>query len=114
MKISKTVRNNKVYNNDKEYQFTYNIYLNPEDNGGEAVSLLIDVFCRKNNYEDFWYSHTSLETTCYGSSSSKIFVGANLGIEKLIELGNWAKTLNMHYDNIAENKDHNSGVLSEV
>lgn len=69
---------NKIVNpqmaNDPEYRFTWSICLNPEDNGGEVINLLIDVF---HNGEGYWYN-TRLTTDCYGIHSSEIFLGSGI------------------------------------
>jgi len=69
----------KSKNEDRDYQHTLSSCLNPQDNGGEAILLQVDVF---NNGEGD-YSYTKLNTHCYGTSQVEVFLG--VGIDELKE-----------------------------
>lgn len=53
----------------KGYEKTLYVTINPDDNGGEAVSLEVDLF---RDEEGVGSTNTHLTTFCYGTSSAKI------------------------------------------
>jgi nitrogen-specific signal transduction histidine kinase len=57
---------------DAGYMKTYSVILNPEDNGGERVTLSVDVFDNGDGLPDGLFSHITLETQSNGASSSSI------------------------------------------
>lgn len=61
------------------YVKTLSAVLNPEENGGESITLEVDYF--KNEDGDV-YTNIHIENTCYGTHSSKTSY-YNLGLERL-------------------------------
>jgi hypothetical protein len=55
----------------KDYVKSFVEHLNPNDNGGEAVILSVDVYDNGDD-EDSVYTNITLEINCYGTSSSTI------------------------------------------
>lgn len=52
---------------------TLSVVLNPECNGGESISLDVDVI-NNGDGKDGFYTNVSLNTACYGTSTSKIAI----------------------------------------
>ena len=55
----------------KDYQYSLSVCLNDHDNGGEAVTLKIDVYDNGDDENSIYYN-TFLKTQCYGTSSTEI------------------------------------------
>jgi hypothetical protein len=49
---------------DKDYIKTFTCTLNPQDNGGEAIILEVDVY---KNGDGEMYTDTHIKTQCYGT-----------------------------------------------
>lgn len=81
MKIRSDVNVEKSTN--KEYVKTVSVVINPEDNGGESVTLSVDVYDNGDKTENI-YTNTTLEAQCYGVSSSSITLWG-VGFEALAE-----------------------------
>lgn len=54
------------------YIKTLRAVVNPNDNGGESVSLSVDVYDNGDGLKEGMFTNTKLETNCYGVSSSQI------------------------------------------
>jgi hypothetical protein len=65
------------FKNDDHYEFSASVVLNPQDNGGEAVTLEADVF---RNEDGCTYINTRLRISSYGSSEAEIFLGTGIGL----------------------------------
>lgn len=72
-------------NNGKGDDFvkTIAVVVNPEDNGGESVTLSVDVYDNGDKTDNI-YTNTRLEAMCYGVSSSSITLWG-VGFEALAE-----------------------------
>lgn len=76
-KIKLTEIKKTCYKNDENYIKTIVAHLNPKDNGGEAVIVEVDFL--KDQRDNAVYTGISIESHCYGvSSSSQSFYGIDL------------------------------------
>ena len=57
------------------YITTFSIVVNPEVNGGESVTLFVDVF---DNGNDGYITHTKIEVVCHGVTSASMSLGGVL------------------------------------
>ena len=73
-----------------EYVKTLTVVLNPQDNGGESVSLTVDVFDNGDGPPDNIFTNVVISANCYGASSSAI----TLWSVGLAELANACNVLN--------------------
>lgn len=64
---------------NKEYIQSFSAVLNPEDNGGEQVAIIVDLYNNGDGPAGYW-NNIQIETVCYGvhSSSINLFSAANL------------------------------------
>lgn len=65
------------------YVKTLTAVINPDDNGGEQVTLSVDVY-DNGDEKDNIYTNTRLEVMCYGVSSASITLWG-VGFESLAE-----------------------------
>lgn len=56
---------------DEHYVESYSICVNPEDNGGEAVIVQVDVFDNGDDERNI-YNNLRIQTHCYGTSQAEI------------------------------------------
>ncbi len=59
----------RMHSNDAEYQYSWRITANPQDNGGEAIWFIIDVF---RNSDDEEWTNVRIHTQCYGISTAEL------------------------------------------
>jgi len=67
---------------DVDYVESFSVCLNEQDNGGEAVTLIVDVFDNKDGPPDNIYHNIRLQTQCYGTSRTEITLTIDLEILK--------------------------------
>lgn len=65
----------------KEYITTAFCCLNPKDNGGESITLEVDVFDNGDD-DNFIFYNTYLNFQCYGTHSTRVSFG-NVNINNL-------------------------------
>lgn len=90
---------------EKEYVQSHMLYLNPQDNGGEAVSITIHVYNNGDGPGGWWFQ-TEINTQCYGSHSSIISLSSGFNTRNLADIGMYLIKLSYAYPNSsdAENK----------
>ena len=57
---------------DGDYIKSFKYLLNPQDNGGEAIFLVVDLYNNGDDGPEGYWTATSLETNCYGVSGTTI------------------------------------------
>ena len=94
--ISKEVWTSKKAEHPKTYHETHSFNLNPNDNGGENVSLLVHVH---NNGDGAtgWYFETELSLQCYGTHSTSINIQSGLSPRNIQEIGTYLIGLSHEY-----------------
>lgn len=60
---------------DRDYVESLSVCLNEHDNGGEAVTLAVDVYDNGDGPPHNIYYNIKLQTHCYGTSQAEIFLG---------------------------------------
>lgn len=63
-------RETKKPNMDRDYVKTVSVCLNPQDNGGESVTLEVDFF-HNGDAQNAVYTNVHINTGCYGVHGSK-------------------------------------------
>ena len=75
----------KIYPNKQAgYVKTFSVVINPEDNGGESVTLSVDVYDNGDGLKEGMFTNTKIENECYGVSSAAIKLWG-VGFESLSE-----------------------------
>lgn len=59
-------------NKSDGYKFTLSAVINPYDNGGESVTLSVDVFDNGDGFPEGLFTNTEIQAQCYGVHSSSI------------------------------------------
>ena len=71
------------------YIKTMSVVVNPQDNGGESITLSVDVYDNGDGIPEGMFTEVMLETNCYGTSSTRVSLWS--GIESLAEAVNLLK-----------------------
>lgn len=82
---------------ESTYRETNSIYLNPQDNGGEAVSIDIHVHDNGDSTNQWWFE-TEINTQCYGSHSTSVLISSGgLSPSNISEIGTFLIGLSHKY-----------------
>lgn len=68
----------------QEYEKTLHCTLNPYENGGESLRVIVDVFSVKGETKEAKYTNVHIDTQCYGVHSNRLTLWT-IGLSELIE-----------------------------
>lgn len=62
---------------NEDYIKSFQCILNPNENGGESITLIVDLYNNGDGEKGYW-TQTSIETNCYGNSCTKIWTSIQI------------------------------------